>query len=94
MFFREFKVGFPKELLEKYMKILKRKRYAYIVYNFDRNLNKLEIIAKYEGKIKSLGKEEKRDCIMCKMGNGGYTEKEEKYMEAILNLYRSENGEG
>ena len=47
------KVGFPKELLEKYMKILKRKRYAYIVYNFDRNLNKLEIIAKYEGKIKS-----------------------------------------
>ena len=88
------KVGFPKETLEKYMKILKRKRYSYIVYNFDRNLNKLEIITKYEGKIKSLGKEEKRDCIMCKMGNGGYTEKEEKYMEAILNLYRSENGEG
>ena len=40
------KVGFPIGALEKYTKILKRKRYSYIVYNFDRNLNKLEIITK------------------------------------------------
>ena len=72
------------------MKILKRKRYAFIVYNFDRELNNLEIITKYDGRIKSLGKEVRRDCIMCKMGNTGYKEKEEKYMEAILKLYRGE----
>lgn len=87
------KAGFPKVALEKYIKILKRKRYAFIVYNFDRNLNKLEIITRYEGKIKNLEKEEKRDCIMCKMGTGGYCKKEEKYMEAIIKLYRSETDE-
>ena len=41
------KEGFPIGALEKYTKILKRKRYSYILYNFDRNLNKLEIITKY-----------------------------------------------
>ena len=88
------KVGFPNISLEKYIKILKRKRYAFIVYNFDRESNNLEIITKYDGRIKNLEKEVRRDCIMCKMGNGGYTEKEQKYMEAILKLYRSENNEG
>ena len=91
------KVGFPKVALEKYIKILKRKRYAFIVYDivydFDRNLNKLEIITKYEGRIKNSKIEEKRDCIMCKMGTGGYVKKEEKYMEAIMKLYRSETDE-
>ena len=58
------------------MKILKRKRYAFIVNNFDRKLNNLEIITKYDGRIKSLEKEVRRDCIMCRMGNTEYKEKE------------------
>lgn len=75
------KVGFPIGALEKYTKILKRKRYSYIVYNFDRNKNNLKIIEKYKGNTNSLGRENKKDCIMCKMGTSGYIQKEEKYKD-------------
>ena len=42
VFFREFKVGFPKELLEKYMKILKRNMWL-IIYIEVRGNDKVEI---------------------------------------------------
>ena len=44
------KVGFPINSLEKFTKLIEKKDYSYIVYNYDNVFNKLEIIKKYEGK--------------------------------------------
>lgn len=87
------KIGFPINALGKYKKLIEKNRYSYIIYKFDNQNNKLEIIEKYNGEFKNTEKENKRDCVMCKMGNSGYTEKNEKYMEAIMNLYRGEMNE-
>ena len=88
------KAGFPIGALEKYQKLLKRSRYSYIIYKFDREKNNLEIVEKYKGSFQNNERSNKRDCIMCKMGNCGYLQKDEKYMEAIMKLYRGENSEG
>ena len=84
------KVGFPRNSLEKYKNIIKRKRYAYIIYNIDREKDRLEVIEKFNGKLKNEIKEDKRDCYICKNPLRGYTEKEDKYTKALADLYRRE----
>ena len=73
------KVGFPIGTLEKYKKLIKRNRYSFVIYNFDKQNNNLKIIEKYEGSLKNEEKCNKRDWIMCKIGNSGYTEKRKIY---------------
>lgn len=45
------KVGFPRNSIEKYTKLIEEKNYSYIIYNYNKDLGKLDIIKKYEGKI-------------------------------------------
>lgn len=87
------KIGFPKTALEKYLKLIKRNRYSYKVYDFDRENNKLDVINKYDGTFKNEIKDKKRDCYLCKNELGGYTEREDKYIQAIADLRRRESNE-
>lgn len=88
------KVGFPLTALEKYKKLIKRERYSYIIYNFDRTKFKIEKIEKYDGPLKNDIKENKKDCYICKSVLGGYTQKENKYLKAVEELYMREKNEG
>lgn len=88
------KVGFPKNALEKYIKIVKRKRYSYIVYNFDRKIARLEIVDKYNGPYKNTKTVKKRDCYLCKSELDGCTKKEDKFIQAIADLRERERNEG
>ena len=85
------KVGFPKNSLNKYKKILKRLKYSYIVYDLDfvkYDINELE---RYEGQFKNEIKETQKDCYICKHELGGYTKKENKYMKAFAKYSYSKN---
>lgn len=83
------KAGFPKSAIEKYEKILKRKRYSFIVYDFDNKKGKIEEIYRNEGTLKNEIKEKKRDCYICKNELDGYLEKEDKYTKALIELHKS-----
>jgi len=82
------KVGFPKKSLEKYTQKLEKKEYSYIVYNYDNVFNKLQIIKRYDGKNKNEFKEDRKNCYICANTVKMYR-KEDKYMQALLELYNS-----
>lgn len=88
------KVGFPKNALEKYKKLLKRSRYSYIIYEVDTVKCDIEILEKYEGQQKNTIKENKKDCYICKNELAGYTEKANKYTKAFEKLRKREQNEG
>ena len=70
------KVGFSKNSLNKYIKLIQEKGYSYILYNFDNNTSKLTILNKYNGnKINNI-EENKLQLIP----------KSEKYIEYILQI--------
>lgn len=83
------KVGFPTISLNKYIKLIEEKGYSYIVYNFDNEISKLNILKKYRGnKINDI-KEEKLNCYMCKNTVKMY-KKHDKYIQAVAELYEQE----
>lgn len=82
------KVGFPKNSLEKYTQKLEKKKYSYIVYNFDNVFNKLEILKRYDGKNKNELKEDRLNCYTCTNSVRMY-KKIDKYVQAVLELYDS-----
>ncbi len=87
------KIGFPINVLEKYKELIKKEKYSYIIYNFNREKNKLEIIEKYTGEFYNKEENSKRDCKICKNVTNGYIE-DDKYLKAIEELYRGEEFEG
>ncbi len=84
------KVGFPINSLDKYTKLIEKKNYSYIVYNYDNVLNKLSILKEYSGKYKNEIKEERNNCYTCTNSVKMYR-KTDKYMEAH---YKSRKGKG
>jgi len=83
------KVGFPINALEKYTKLIEKKDYSYIVYNYDNVFNKLEIVKKYDGKYKNELKDDRLNCYTCTNSVRMYR-KEDKYIKAVLELYNTE----
>ena len=82
------KVGFPINSLEKYTKLIEKKDYSYIVYNYDNAFNKLDIIKKYDGKNKNMLLDERKNCYICTSSVKMYR-KTDKYVQAVLELYNS-----
>lgn len=82
------KVGFPINALEKYTKLIEKKDYSYIVYNYDNVFNKLDIIKKYDGKNKNMLVNERKNCYTCTNSVKMYR-KADKYVQAVLELYDS-----
>lgn len=80
------KVGFPINSLEKYSKLIEKKDYSYIVYNYDNAFNKLNIIKKYDGKNKNMLIGERKNCYICNNSVKMYR-KADKYVQAVLELY-------
>lgn len=83
------KVGFPIKSLEKYSTLIKENNYSYVVYKFDSNASKLEILEKYNGKYFNNINEERGNCYICKNTVKMY-KKEDKYIQAVSNLYKEE----
>lgn len=86
------KVGFPLNALEKYTKLIEEKNYSYIVYNYDKNIEKLNIIKQYNGKKLNKLEEEKLNCYICKNTVKIY-KKDDKYIKAVANLYKEDEKE-
>ena len=84
------KIGIPVNSIETYMKKLEEKEYSYIVYYFNQQTNRLEIIKKYTGKYKNAETKEKKNCYICKNTVKVY-KKPDKYIEAVAMLYEEEN---
>ena len=82
------KVGFPINSLEKYTKLIEKKDYSYIVYNYDNVCNKLEIIKRYEGKNNNTLEIERNNCYICSNCVKMYR-KADKYVQAVIDLYDS-----
>jgi hypothetical protein len=72
------------------MKKIEEKEYSYIVYYFNQQTNRLEIIKKYTGKNKNTETKEKLNCYICQNTVKVY-KKPDKYIEAIAKLYEEEN---
>ena len=83
------KVGFPKNSLEKYTKLIQEKGYSYIVYNFDSNTSKLTILNKYNGNKLNNTEENKLNCYICSNTVKMY-KKNDKYIQAVAELYEEE----
>lgn len=83
------KVGFPINSLEKYSKLIEKKDYSYIVYNYDNAFNKLDIIKKYDGRNKNMLTDERKNCYTCSNSVKMYR-KADKYVQAVLELYDTE----
>ncbi len=83
------KVGFPINSIEKYTKLIEKKHYSYIVYNYDSKLSKLEILKKFNGKKLNNIKEDKLNCYICSNTIKIY-KKADKYIQAVANLYEEE----
>lgn len=86
------KVGFPLNALEKYTKLIEEKNYSYIVYNYDKNIEKLNIIKQYNGKKLNKLEENKLNCYICKNKVKIY-KKDDKYIKAVANLYEEDEKE-
>lgn len=86
------KVGFPINSLEKYTKLLEKAKYSYIVFHYDKNFHKLEILKKYTGKHKNNIKEDRANCYICTNTVKMYR-KTDQYMEALIEFYEREENE-
>ena len=83
------KIGFPINSLEKYLELIHKKKYGYIVYFFNQETEELEVVAEYEGKNKSKIMGENINCYICKHSTK-YYKKEDKYIKALAKLYDKE----
>lgn len=83
------KVGFPLNSIEKYTKLIEEKQYSYIVYNFDSEKGRLEILKKFNWKHKNEIQVERLNCYICTNTVKMY-KKTDKYIQAVANLYEEE----
>ena len=84
------KVGVPIASLEKYLKEIEKLEYGYIVYNFNKEQQNLEIIKEYKGKKKNKTERKNINCLRCK-GIKMYAD--DVYLETLLkfNKKKQEN---
>lgn len=83
------KVGFPKNSIEKYTKLLEEKDYSYIVYNYNKDLGKLDVIKKYKGKNSNNIEQNRLNCYVCTNTVKMY-KRNDKYIQAVADLYEKE----
>ena len=83
------KVGFPICALEKYTGLLIQKRYGYVVYYFDQEKEKLQILESYKGKHLNNLENENINCFICSKSTQKY-KKPDKYILALSKLYEEE----
>ena len=83
------KVGFPINSLEKYTDLICQQRYSFIVFYFNQESNKLEILMDYNGKNNNKIFQYNNNCYTCLKGKKEY-KKPDKYMEALKELYKDE----
>ena len=83
------KVGFPIDSLNKYTKLIEEKDYLYIVYNYNRDLGRLDIIKNYNGKKLNTIKENRLNCYICSKTVKMY-KRHDKYIQAVADLYEKE----
>lgn len=86
------KVGFPINSLEKYTKRLEKASYSYIVFHYDKNFHRLELLKKYTGKYKNSITEDRGNCYICTNTVKMYR-KTDKYMQALIEFYEKEGEE-
>ena len=77
--------NFVNHMVEKY-----GDKYSYIVYYFDQEKEKLEILKEYKGKNKNEINEERKNCYICSNGTKKY-KKVDKYIMALAKLYEKED---
>ena len=83
------RVGFPIKSLEKYTDLIEQKGYSYIVYYFDKEKAKLEVLLEYEGKQQEGIIGSNINCYTCKHSTK-YYKKHDIYIGAVAKLYESE----
>lgn len=66
------------------------KGYGYIVYFFDQEKEKLEVLLQYEGKKINEIKKENNNCYICSKSTKAY-KKLDKYVMAVAKLYEEES---
>ena len=84
------KVGFPINSLDKYANEIEKRNYSFIVYNYNNDEGKLDIIKRYIGKKQNNIVEQKCNCYICKNTVKIY-KKEDKYIKAVAKLYELES---
>ena len=84
------KVGIPVNSLEKYKELLDKTKYAYVIYDYDREKTELKEICSKVGKLNK-NTDKNINCLICK-GIDKY--KEDEYMEAISKLIEKEKEYG
>ena len=84
------KVGFPINSLEKYTNLIEEQEYSYLVYNYNNQQEKLQIIKRHNGKKSNNIEENKLNCYICTNTVKMY-KKHDKYIQAVANLYEEEN---
>ena len=83
------KVGIPINSLEKYLEKIENVGYSYIVYNFKKETETLQIIREFKGKANKT-KRKNINCLICK---GVRKYPDDKYMEALKKLYEQQQKE-
>lgn len=84
------KVGVPIKAINKYLEKIEKLGYGYIVYNLDKQKQKIDIIKKYKGKRHKTEKKNK-NCLLCK---GIDINKDNDYAKALEKLCREQENEG
>ena len=82
------KVGFPKNSVEKYIRLLEEKEYSFIIYKFNEETQLLDIVKDYNGKYLNELREKCLNCELCKSGE--YLE-ENKYLKAFEEFIQQKN---
>ena len=77
------KVGVPIKVIDRYIDKIEKLGYSYIVYNFKKETQSLEIIKEFKGKPNKV-KRKNINCLLCK-GINKY--KDDEYLEALRKLY-------
>lgn len=77
------KVGVPIHTLDKYLEEIEKLKYAYIVYDYDKENTKLEVMKEKVGKAHK-EKQKNINCLACK-GINKYN-LEDKYIKAVIKL--------
>lgn len=80
------KVGVPISSIDKYLNKFEELGYSYIVYNFNKEEENLQIIKEFKGKPNKV-KRKNINCLLCK---GIEKYKDDKYMEALRKLYEQQ----
>ena len=82
------KVGFPVNTLEKYVEKLNETKYAYVIYDFDREKAELKEVIRKRGKYNK-ETEKNLNCIFCGNIDKRYN-KADKYVLAISKMLQND----